>query len=237
MKVKEHLIRCRVHEETGGVLHRISFSGKSAIVVVVWFAAIAWNACATAQTSLAGTGGKANTPSVSAARLDPEMMRTRLRTQTVEEDQFLIFVMNLTQWDARYLPVVESSFLWAQARPDYPSQYFRNALRKQAPEIQKEWETGQQLDESAIIQGLATRVLPGIGTPLSNSQQEYISYVVNRARDGTIPPTLVVRVYNDVTGRDSFWKKYFSLQPRFVQFQHQLEEYIHTRRIRWNPPS
>lgn len=177
------------------------------------------------------------TTSVVDPRLDVEMMRAILRTQTVEEDRFLEFVLHLAKWDARYEPLIEGSFLWAQQKPEHRYQYFFNALKKRAPEVQEEWETGLQLDEDAIIEGLATRMLPGLGTALSEVQREYVRYVVARAKDGTIPPTLVVRVYNDVTGRGAFWKKFFSIQPRFVVFQQDLEEYILSRKIRWNPPS
>ncbi len=173
---------------------------------------------------------------VNELKLDAEMMQTTLRTQTIEEDQFLEFIINLMNWDTRYEPIIRSAFLWAQAKTEYHYQYFVNALKKQAPEIQEEWEMGLQLDESAIVTGLATRVMPGFGTPLNDLQRKYITYVVKQAKAGVIPPSLVVRVYNRVTQKVSFWKKYFSLQPRFIEFQQELEEYILARRIRWNPP-
>ncbi|MDO4558973.1 MAG: hypothetical protein Q4C47_08405 [Planctomycetia bacterium] len=183
------------------------------------------------------TAKTTTTTSVVDPRLDAEMMRAVLRTQTVEEDRFLGFILNLSEWDARYEPLIEGSFLWAQQKPEHRYQYFRNALKKRAPELQEEWETGLQLDEEAIMEGLATRVFAGLSSSLTEVQKEYVSYVVARAKDGTIPPTLVVRVYDDVTGRSSLWKKFFSIQPRFVVFQRNLEEYILARRIRWNPPS
>ncbi len=67
-------------------------------------------------------------------RLDAEAMKTALRTDRVEEDDFITYVVRLTRLGILPRDTVEAAFLWARRKAVHRFQYFREAVIHRAAE-------------------------------------------------------------------------------------------------------
>lgn len=71
-------------------------------------------------------------PVVAGAPLEVEKIKAALRTATQEEDGFIQYVSDLVVRDVLPRKLVESTFLWAKAKPDHRFQYFKRGLKVRA---------------------------------------------------------------------------------------------------------